>query len=166
MKKLIPVLLVVAALAWNSQAQSYYHDMATLATFGGAVAIGDGHLFIGESTGFKFPGTVHVYTETAGSWQMTHHLQASDAHVGDGFGRGGRVVVDGTTLLIAGGNAVYFFDFDGSTWTQVMQSSIGTTSLALDGEMALLGISRGVRTQLARSMYTRRVVTGGLRLHA
>ena len=138
MKKLIPVLLVVTASAWNTQAQSYYHDMATLASFGGAVAIGDGHLLIGESTGFKYPGTVHVYTKTAGKWQMTHQLQASDARVGDGFGS--KLVVDGNAMLIAGRDAVYFFEFDGSTWTQVMQASIRTTSLALDGDMALLGM--------------------------
>ena len=131
-------LCMPGVFVWNAPAQSFYHDVLRLATFGGALAVTDTHLLIGEPTGFRHPGTVHVYAEQAGAWQRVQQLRASDAQVGDAFGR--LLSVDGTSLLVAAEDAVYFFEFDGSHWSQVMQASHGAASLSLHGAMALVGV--------------------------
>ncbi len=138
MKKLSLVLMTVAALAWNVQAQSYYHQAQHVASFGSAVAAADQHLMVAESNGFRYPGTVHVYEEVDGVWQMTHHLQAPDAHVGDGFGN--PLAADGTILVTAGAGGTYFFSYDGSTWTQAAQVPVQAASLAVGNDMVLLGV--------------------------
>ena len=106
------MLGAVLALLVGSQAgaQSLYQpEPVELAAFGSSVAVGADNLFVGESSGFKHPGTVHVYSRDAqGEWVMTDHLQASDGHVGDGFGSA--IALDGSTLLVSNGREVFVFE--------------------------------------------------------
>ncbi len=158
-----PHLLLLALLATllptAVHAQSMYRapslDEAS-AAFGGAVAIGNRDIFVGEAQSFTKPGLVHVYQRgTDGSWTTAQTLQASDGAVNDQFGRA--LATDGTLLFVAapqaneGRGRVYVFEQDptSKTWTETAQltaqggktgDQLGTT-LALEGDYALVGAS-------------------------
>ena len=51
----------------------------SIASYGGAVAVGDGYLFVAEPGGFKNPGMVHVYLrEKDQSWILRASLQGPE----------------------------------------------------------------------------------------
>ncbi len=102
------------------------------------MAIGEAHLFVAASSGFKDPGTVHVYARSMGGWEQTHQLQAAEPAVSDFFGRA--LAHQGNTLVVAGNAVVAFFAFDGSAWTRVTQLEMRIASVATDGRLALLGV--------------------------
>jgi choice-of-anchor B domain-containing protein len=87
-----------------------------LAQFGGAVLVGDGEVFAGESNNQFRPGLVYVYRKAGASWTEAMQLTAPKAAVGDGFGAS--MTLDGSTLFIgAGAMAVHVFTKQGATWT-------------------------------------------------
>src|SRR5687767_7344829 len=87
-----------------------------LAQFGGAVLVGDGEVFAGESANQFRPGIVYVYRKSGASWSEAAQITAPKAAVGDGFGSA--LALDGSTLFVgAGATAVHVFTKQGTTWT-------------------------------------------------
>ena len=66
--------------------------------YGGAVAVSDGEVFVGEAGNLIGPGAVYVYRKGAGGWAEVVRLEASDGFGGDGFGTA-IAVRDGTMLV-------------------------------------------------------------------
>jgi choice-of-anchor B domain-containing protein len=88
---------------------------AALAQFGGAVLVGDGEVFAGESANQFRPGMVYVFRKAGTGWVEAMTLTAPNAAVGDGFGAS--LAVDGSTLFVgAGSTAVHVFTKAGATW--------------------------------------------------
>lgn len=93
--------------------------------FGGAVAISEGEIFVGSASihwprGDEPAALVHYFTKLAsGQWLETGILKASDAKLGDTFGRS--VYVNGSKLVIGapGNGAAYLFEKDsGGGWVE------------------------------------------------
>jgi len=95
--------------------------------YGQSLAVGDGEVIVGESLSEAAPGYVYVYREdSGGAWAEVQRFEASNAAVGDHFGRSvtlsGDQLLVGSTLL----QAIYVFEKDGSgQWreTQVLTVS-------------------------------------------
>ncbi len=122
--------------------------------YGGAVAVSDGDVFVGEAGNLIGPGAVYVYRNGAGGWAEVDRLEASDGSGGDGFGAA--IAVNGGTMLVStrpheqvGGSAqVYVFERSApGNWSEVgrlpaIDVSAGAgygSSLALGDNMALVG---------------------------
>ncbi|HXT71921.1 MAG TPA: choice-of-anchor B family protein [Vicinamibacterales bacterium] len=89
---------------------------AELAQFGGAVLVGDGEVFAGESANQFRPGTVYVYRKNGPNWMEAAQIVAPKSAVGDGFGAS--LAMDGSTLYIgAGTSAVHVFTKRNGNWT-------------------------------------------------
>lgn len=132
-------LLLAAGLliATGVQAQS----------FGGALAMTEQHVFVGETGNMAFPGEVYIYA--------LDNLEGAPTilSVNEELERFGRTIVaDGGTLLIGAidadeaRGAVYVFKFD-NTWQQVARLTASDaspgdqfgTSIAVDGDVVLIG---------------------------
>ena len=148
---LVATLTVAATESARSQSL-YQAEPAVIASFGGAVAVGEHNLFVAEPSGFKYPGRVHIYRRDAeGRWEMIASLSASDGDVGDGFG--GMLAVSGDALLVGAsqGGAVYVFERDAASdqWAEKHRLTAADaqggdrfgSSMALHGDMALIGAS-------------------------
>jgi choice-of-anchor B domain-containing protein len=99
-----------------------------LAQFGGAVLVGDGEVFAGESANQFRPGTVYVYRKTGASWAEAMQLAAPKSAVGDGFGSS--LALDGSTLFVgAGATAVHVFTKQGATWA--FASTVDATTVPM-----------------------------------
>ena len=138
-------------------------DAATVAYFGGAVALSGSTILIGSFSaspgGVDSQGAAYIFTNTGGIWTQTQELFADDGVASDQFGRA--LALDGTTALIdapgAAGpegpnagtayGAVYVFDGSGGTWTQTQKlyANDGQRGaqfgwpVTLDGDTALMG---------------------------
>jgi choice-of-anchor B domain-containing protein len=129
---------------------------ARMGQFGTAIAMAGDVTFVGEPTGGKTPGTVHVYRRTpAGSWREAAKLTAPDGAVNDGFGA--VLATNGSTLLVyatttdssRGAVFAYRKQADGS-WKAAGRvgaekpeaNSRYGSALALAGNDALLGVAR------------------------
>lgn len=121
-------------------------------SFGGAVAVSGGEVFVAESQNAQHPGAVFVYRPGAEGWDQAHMLEASDAEASDNFGTS--LAVDGMTMLVGApsageGGAAYVFTKTGMNWAETARLSVpsatGDTplggSVALSGDIALLGQS-------------------------
>ncbi len=105
MPKLIGVYLFTLLSVSAIQA----HSPESFARFGEAIAIGDGHLFIAEPSGFKNPGRVHIYMRGEDEvWTFQNSLQGPDARVGDGFGRA--IAYAEGILAVAGPSTVIIYE--------------------------------------------------------
>ena len=119
--------------------------------FGGAVAVGDGEVFVGEAGNQIVPGTVYVFRRRSTGWEEAARLRASDGVRDDGFGAA--ITVDGGTLLVSAaardeGGAVYVFERSSAgDWMEVdrlpavdidPRGDYGAT-LALVGDIAMVG---------------------------
>lgn len=87
--------------------------------FGGALAVSDSEIIVGETRNQAFPGVVYVYSKTDdGSWSESAQLHAGGDGAVDYFGRA--LALDGTTLLVgavAGGSqAVHVFEKEDGAW--------------------------------------------------
>src|SRR5262245_40525786 len=106
---------------------------APLAQFGGAVLVGDGEVFAGESLNQFRPGLVYVYRKTGTSWTEAAQLVAPKSAVGDGFGAS--LAMDGSTLFVgAGANAVHVFTKQGNVWT--FASTVDATTVPMPPQAA------------------------------
>src|SRR5690606_2347088 len=86
---------------------------------------GDGNTIMASVHGFALhqsateAGAVYVFVRDGADWRQQAILSASDAVVGDYFGRSMSLSSDGNTALIGGeNNAVYVFVRSGETWAQ------------------------------------------------
>ena len=86
--------------------------------FGGSAAVDAGNIFLGSApvgwpTGDKPAGTVYVFRKNAtGEWTEVQRLQASDASVGDHFGRSLHAEKGMLIVGAPGQNAAYVFQQD------------------------------------------------------
>ena len=154
------LLAIVIAVVWgtaSAQAQSMAGSNQSTAAapgYGGAVAVSDGDVLVGEAGNMIVPGAVYVYRKGQRGWQEVGRLEASDGHAGDGFGSA--VAVAGGTMLISaqpqaqveGSPSVYVFDRTApGSWSEVgrlpeidVDAGAGYgASLALDNGVALVG---------------------------
>ncbi len=88
-----------------------------------AVAAGDGEVFVAEPLNELREGIVFVYRPSGGEWREVAQLRASDAIVGDHFGRAlgwsGNTMISGATVVNETTGAAYVFTKDGSgTWRE------------------------------------------------
>lgn len=126
----MPVLFLAVLLAIPAtlRAQTLYHepDIAGAMTgFGGAVAVGNDVVFVGEAQNEITPGMVYVYRKAPQrtTWTEAAKLSATGGKPGDRFGIS--LGLDGGTLLVGATNAdstrgaVYIFQRGtAGRWTQ------------------------------------------------
>ncbi|MEO5510738.1 MAG: choice-of-anchor B family protein [Longimicrobiales bacterium] len=114
--------------------------------FGGAVAVGDGEVFVGEAANMFRPGTVYIYRKVAGGWKQSGKLTGPNAKEMDVFGTS--LALDGNTLFVgAGPTMVHVYRKNGTTWTHattINASSAGVdarfgTAIAASGTWLLIG---------------------------
>ena len=107
--------------------------------YGGALAVGRGHVFVGEASG-TLPGIVYVYAVEGERWIEAGRLMASpEAAPPDGFGRalasdGGRVVVGAPRLGRGTGadspgedgehGAAMLFEMSGGSWSETARLTV------------------------------------------
>ncbi|MDX1547116.1 MAG: choice-of-anchor B family protein, partial [Rhodothermales bacterium] len=142
MKRPVLLLAFLILLALPTQAQQ----------FGGAVAVGDGEVLVGETQNQITPGLVYVFRPGPdGTWQEAAQLTASDAPKdADRFGQA--LALDGATLLVGAGardgstGRAYVFTRTGDGWAEAARltapglaegDAFGSV-LALDGATALV----------------------------
>ena len=129
--------------------------------YGGAVAVSDGDVFVGEAGNLIGPGAVYVYRKGADGWAEVDRLVASDGFAGDGFGaaiatHGGAMLVSTRPhAQVGGATTVYVFERTApGSWSQVgrlptvdVNTDAGYGSaLALGDGVALVGapaVARG-----------------------
>src|SRR5690606_33556750 len=153
----IPAIAAVAALACAAPiaGQTYAGGGGTqpaLAGFGGALAITQGDLLVGEGRNQARSGLVYVYRKGAGGWAEAAKIAAPSATNGDGFGSAlaldGATLVVGATLQNEQKGAAYVFRREANgAYTHVAQlvatdgaagDNFGA-SVAVDGDYALVG---------------------------
>jgi hypothetical protein len=127
-----------------------------------ALALDGDTLAVGGSFSNQFgtaAGLVQIFTRTAGGWQPTQTLKASDAAAIDQFGAS--VALDGDRLLVGAlagdgaaldSGAAYVFERSGGVWTEVQKLSAADgapwdyfgagQAVALDGDVALVAARR------------------------
>ncbi len=140
-----------------ARAQTLYRAPApdqVLTGFGGAVAVGDGEVLIGEPLNNTTAGAVYVFRadDSGDEWTRAARLTASDAATGDHFGNS--LQIDGTTMIVGApqrdgrrGGAYLFQRTTDGTWTEVAQLSVPDagegddygSAVALSGDLALVG---------------------------
>jgi choice-of-anchor B domain-containing protein len=129
------------------------HASAVRNAFGGAVAVGDGEVFVGEAQNSFRPGAVYVYRKTGAAWKQVSVLNAPKAEYGDPFGAA--MVVNGSNLYVsAGPSAVHVFHKTGTTWTfasTIAASQAGGSAkfgnaLAVSGDWLFIGEVPAQRT--------------------
>jgi choice-of-anchor B domain-containing protein len=114
--------VVTGALAAPGAAQTWRGSPVQppgMAGFGGAVAVGNGEVFVGEAGNVMRPGLVYVYRRSGTRWSEALQIKASTATYGDGFGSD--IAVSGNTLAVAAAkqNAIYLFTKSAAgAWTQ------------------------------------------------
>ena len=93
--------------------------------FGGALAVSDGHVLVGESANQTLSGLVYVYGQEGGEWVELEQLAISDElRAPDGFGRALATVegwlIAGAPLEQEGRGSFYVFRRDASgSWPRV-----------------------------------------------
>jgi len=143
---------LVAAVTASAGAQTIAGGRTEpAAAFGGAVAISNGDVLVGEPFNNIRSGLVYIYRKAGGSWTEASTLAASDGKAGDGFGSA--IAVDGTTMLVGAVRSndnrgtVYVFQRQGSSaWRETARlagadvaagDQFGAT-IALRGDLALV----------------------------
>ena len=113
------------AKRWVQAAELTATDGASLDEFGYSVAVSaDGSTAVIGGYGHdSYTGAAYVFTDSAGSWQQTAELAASDGAQYDDFGYSVAMTADGATIMVgASGHAnltgaAYVFHH-GTTWRQ------------------------------------------------
>jgi choice-of-anchor B domain-containing protein len=127
------VLLLAGAVAADAQN----------GRFGGAIALTDAEIIVGEPANTFRPGVVYVYSRSGSEWIETLQLQAPDAERGDGFGTA--VAVAGTALFVTADAGVHVFTRAGEAWRHASlieapsQASQFGATLAAAGDWLFVG---------------------------
>ena len=118
-----------------------------MAGFGGAVAVSQGEILVGEAQTTINSGAVYVFRKDAdGAWTEALRVAADDAEPADGFGAS--IAVDGDRMAVGTtGGAVYVMERERDSWTQVaklMASDAGDRDafgsvLTLNGDRLVVG---------------------------
>lgn len=137
--------------------------------YGTRVAASDGVVFVAEPANIARPGLVYVYSGGRdGKWAEIAKLTAPDGVNGDHFAAA--LAADGNTLLASrlrdheGRGSVFVFERRGAAWQSTgrinvadaaAHDSVGV-SLALSGDVALVGAARGANQAGAVYVFRRR----------
>lgn len=115
--------------AWQHDAEltpkSYYAGVQ----FGGAIAISDGIIAIGDPGADSNRGAVDTFARSSGRWEQVGMVQPAQPVQNSGFGSG--VALDHDTLAVAAWGRVYVFE--SSPWTEW---SLMSDSQTPDGSFA------------------------------
>ena len=120
-----------------------YTPRVNAQSFGGALALGDGHIFVGETSNAAFPGEVYVFSYE--DKEHLHILTLPEGFRGDRFGN--RMQFDGETLVVGarsvndGAGAVYLYGSESGDWQQtgmVSSPSLSAES-AFGSQVAIAG---------------------------
>lgn len=106
-----------------TESQELRPDQISL-LFGNSVDIDGDFIVIGAPASSTIDsGMVYVYKYDESEWILTTRLTASDASLGDQFGRS--VSISGNHLIVGSGNeAAYVFRFDGTNWHEEQKLTI------------------------------------------
>ena len=145
--RLLPALALALTATLSPQT-----DLAAQ-SFGGSVAVSDGHVLIGEPANTALPGIVYVYGRSAGGWSETARITLADMH-GPPDGLGAALAADGDLVLIGApglgdgtGAALLYRRDAGGEWREVGRltpegaggdAGFGR-AVALDGDVAVVG---------------------------
>ena len=121
-------------------------------SFGRAVAMGTGSVFVGAPVDVNTPGRVFVYSRAEDdTWTESTFLEAEQGTVGDGFGAA--LDVSGDTLVVGApsANAAYVFHREGGDWTQTsrLTPSDSTTGFGRSAVIAGDRLFVGTKTSIA-----------------
>ena len=145
--RLLPVIALALTATLAPQT-----DLAAQ-SFGGSVAVSDGHVLIGEPANTALPGIVYVYGRAADGWSETARITLAEMHgPPDGFGAAlaadGDLVLVGAPGLDDGTGAALLYRRDaGGEWREVARlapegaggdAGFGR-AVALDGDVAVVG---------------------------
>jgi hypothetical protein len=131
-------------------------DAASNDKFGSALAISGDYAIIGAWSNGADRGSAYIYVRTGSSWSQQAKLVASDAYLGDNFGRDVSISGDYAIVGSAGDDdagsssgSAYIFERSGnpSVWTEqaklvASDASAGVhfgKSVAIDGDYAIVG---------------------------
>jgi choice-of-anchor B domain-containing protein len=121
-------------------------------SFGNAITIGDGQLFVGEPTYDMRSGVVYVFSQDAsGAWSQTQRLEPASGEAENRFGI--RLATQDDVLLVSatraddGTGAIYIYRDRAGTWTESGRLEIDDRSpadslgsgLAIDGDWVMIG---------------------------
>jgi hypothetical protein len=137
--------------SWIEEQKITASDGTVHDTYGTAVALDGDVAVIGAPEEFVKgsleAGAVYIYRFDGTTWNEEQKLKASDFLPDDRFGNS--VAICGNTLLVGadghdlGAGAAYFFDYDGTSWSESLkltggQSNFGR-SVSLQNGVALIG---------------------------
>jgi hypothetical protein len=153
--------------SWQQVAKLTANDALAVDHFGWSVALDSNYALIGArladtSLGFEVDsGAAYVFQRSGDSWNQTAKLRASDAAKNDQFGYS--VALNGEYALIGArwdgddlgdfySGSAYVFQRSGDAWNETakltasdaIQDEYFGSSVALDGEYALIGAHRAI----------------------
>jgi hypothetical protein len=172
-------VFVLVGTAWTQQAKLHASDAAANDNFGQSMALSGDTVVIGapydDDGGIYDSGSVYVFVRNSTlSWTQQAKLHASDAAANDNFGQS--MALSGDTAVIGApydddggiydsGSVYVFVRNSTSSWTQQakLRASNGATydatyesfgvSVALSGDMAIVGASRQMQSVSSGSAY-------------
>lgn len=112
--------------------------VAAQVSFGAAVAVGQGEVFVGEPDNEIEPGAVYVYRADSAGWDQVQRLAQPGTVRNDGFGRA--LAVQGDRLLVGadGAETAHLFRRDGTTWVhELALAPPGLTGSSFGAAVAL-----------------------------
>ncbi len=153
------VSVMVLGSAGTAAAQSMAGGRLSegLAAFGGALAIAEGDVLIGEPFNTFRSGTVYVYRKSGANWREAVQLTAADGKSGDGFGAAlaseGQLLLVGATRQNENRGVVYAFQRNGTAWREMgrleasdLAAGDGFGSpIVVRGDLALVGAPNQTR---------------------
>ena len=166
----VTVLLAVPHLsAAQCETQKLTATSPNTLAFGSRVSLSNGFAVMGTPSEDTFginAGAAYVFQSTPSGWVEIAQLFGEDLGYRPGDLFGYAVAISGNTILVSaagdeGFGAVLVFDYDGVAWNQtakLSKSSLGLplgTSVALEGDRALIGASEGVLGPGAAYVYER-----------
>ena len=116
--------------AWSQQQVLHAGAPQHLGGFGWSISMSDGCAAVGSWYFDNNPGTVHIFSEQGGAWNLTQVLQAPNPVVGDRYGFD--VSMDGAWLVVGAsrasvGGEAYVYRKGAGGWT--LDSSLAAPSL-------------------------------------
>jgi len=156
MKPISFSLSILMLFLFTHQANAQTTPSGTISqmqSFGQAVEISNGNIFVGEPSNVHIPGAVYIFTKMDEDWTQSLMIKAEDGDVGDGFGSS---LSANNNLLMVGapdkndgeGGAYIFEQDEDGIWSQVAMLSVKSDSavesigsgVALGDDFAFVGI--------------------------
>lgn len=141
--------------SWAQTQKVVPSDAAAADRFGWDVALSGNAFVVGADSAAGHQGSAYVFETSGSGWQQTARLTASDAAVGDAFGRS--VAISGDSIVVgaeladraagADQGAAYVYGRKGAAWTQQARLIAPTPaagdlfggSVAISGDAIVIG---------------------------